>query len=1407
MPISQQRESLVPFGTFLVEPSSPRLAYRYESYPVSTLVIGLGRMGTQAAAHVRTMVRTSFTPEARQFVNYMVITQKTERARNIRDSFRDHCLILDAPDLLDAAKVEIQGVPSRLKREGIADVAEWWPKRKDNALFGEELHPADLRCYGRLLLYKHHKPLNQLIEAHVAELLQRSQSQGADGRRLVILLASLVDADGSSIVTDVARLVKSYLGTESETATEIVPLLFAHAGAVGHGTQSTHGEHRTEAQFMRAKASVYAAMMEIDALMSNPADYSFEMSTGNGERKVRSTQRPFTRILLTADHAPAVPPSNLLAEAAFSMMQVLKRQAQIASPVHYPSEKAEQFGSYTTFGATKVALPTARALELLGGQLAEKVLRAVAEQWSSPDFTAQGNLWAENLQNALNSDDLQASIAVQERIQELAEISEPDAVVELMRSRRLTQAQLALLFIERLQQEIEISGFDQFNNPIPLDSLQRRLAEAFEPQVAGVLQDVGTLPYRMIGQQGMTISAVTQFFNWMEPRLRLILKEKADLAEQLRQAWEAELVKLRRLGADASIARRVTGELRRDMVSFSRAQQTCVAFLVHATVSTAWEHVLDHLVNTMKALTEDARHLATQLSRLGDVQMRLEHLLWGDPHKRDVLPPAIAVHDRAWYEQIAGTLQSYMQAPPDRVTRLIPDLWKQWGQGKEMTREAFRAFMDDLAKVCTHFLDAKGKFPTLLEYLDANSDDRAAKDAQTLLASTLPEWMPETMDRQPRQPETEQIEWVRVGSTALRSPFYAGMLSPAWQAHRVPLPAPDASELCLIRLAHHVPAAALHDLAVDYREAYERVKRDNIPLHIDSRWEPNLPHLSRESSRERAARLLADTIGALGTRERSDTQANFSELLRRPAELLLRAFMPTMTDIQQYVRRLEPNLLSVFMPLPDYRLRIPPDPCLVIFVHHRPGGAAELVSNIIEAFGDQLVQRQTEMLDADAKQKKPLRFAIVVALRGSYDVREIREQLRRVSIDILWLDESRFKSVVYSPQPSEALRQIIIKDVGLEVVSPFHYDGPVKPSMFFGREREIQVILDKLGSNSVAIIGGRRIGKTSIMKRLEKLLNEPKMRSWACYLDCGLLPDPQLPQFQAYFFELLQRRLRKMGYHFQIQFQSAFDLTRLVDQLSQRVQRPLVFLLDEVDYLLENDQIEHREQLFRTFRSLSNENNCQFVFTGERHLQSSLINPKSCLYNFPHRHRLERLLWRDVQQLILEPLHDLDLWPENLVEEIYALSVGHPWVVQRICNEIIKLLNKHMPGSKFIDPRLVEVAVKQEEVRTQIITTFQGNISPLAHLITYVWPADRTEWTFEQISSSLTRMSVLGNLATERHLTAAIEELKLYHFLEDEGKRRYRLIPERFPALVDDAGDRDMKIRGYIDEMRGDVPT
>jgi len=51
--------------------------------------------------------------------------------------------------------------------------------------------------------------------------------------------------------------------------------------------------------------------------------------------------------------------------------------------------------------------------------------------------------------------------------------------------------------------------------------------------------------------------------------------------------------------------------------------------------------------------------------------------------------------------------------------------------------------------------------------------------------------------------------------------------------------------------------------------------------------------------------------------------------------------------------------------------------------------------------------------------------------------------------------------------------------------NPFICGGPVPPSHFIGREREVQIVFDQITSHalgSIAICGDRRIGKTSLLQ-------------------------------------------------------------------------------------------------------------------------------------------------------------------------------------------------------------------------------------------------------------------------------------------------------------------------------------
>src|SRR5438067_1010835 len=58
-------------------------------------------------------------------------------------------------------------------------------------------------------------------------------------------------------------------------------------------------------------------------------------------------------------------------------------------------------------------------------------------------------------------------------------------------------------------------------------------------------------------------------------------------------------------------------------------------------------------------------------------------------------------------------------------------------------------------------------------------------------------------------------------------------------------------------------------------------------------------------------------------------------------------------------------------------------------------------------------------------------------------------------------------------------------------VNPYNYNLPVEPAMFFGRHADIATLVTKLittPGDSIALVGGRRMGKTSMLEALRRTL-------------------------------------------------------------------------------------------------------------------------------------------------------------------------------------------------------------------------------------------------------------------------------------------------------------------------------
>jgi hypothetical protein len=142
------------------------------------------------------------------------------------------------------------------------------------------------------------------------------------------------------------------------------------------------------------------------------------------------------------------------------------------------------------------------------------------------------------------------------------------------------------------------------------------------------------------------------------------------------------------------------------------------------------------------------------------------------------------------------------------------------------------------------------------------------------------------------------------------------------------------------------------------------------------------------------------------------------------------------------------------------------------------------------------------------------RRALFILGCGDKELSTIREQLSSGATatvhayDIVCFSHQDLKRIVMSVSPCKDLRQVILSRVDLTRVSAYNPSGATSREMFFGREQELQRICDRVVSDNFVLIGGRRIGKTSILKQLE-CVRLPDAGFHAFYHECSFTPTQE----------------------------------------------------------------------------------------------------------------------------------------------------------------------------------------------------------------------------------------------------------------------------------------------------------
>ncbi|MBC7250304.1 MAG: orc1/cdc6 family replication initiation protein [Anaerolineae bacterium] len=480
-----------------------------------------------------------------------------------------------------------------------------------------------------------------------------------------------------------------------------------------------------------------------------------------------------------------------------------------------------------------------------------------------------------------------------------------------------------------------------------------------------------------------------------------------------------------------------------------------------------------------------------------------------------------------------------------------------------------------------------------------------------------------------------------------------------------------------------------------------------------------------------------------------------SEATFQPIAALLASQLCDMLGFTLLDARTYRNLHGYVVKAPALRLRVPPR-FPIIFLRKREFSPEDIDD----------IRSLMNILNMTSY------FALLIDLNdwpSQLDKRKNLKYLVRGAIhDLIVLDGSDLRQIIMARDHERRLIEIILSQVDLTVVSPYVTSGPVPENMFFGRDNELKTITRKVKDCSFALIGGRKIGKTSILAKVYRLLSETP-NYFPLYLDCQAVTDYDT------FFEAVNSM-----WEVELPSPSPDGFRRLITHLANEwTGGTIAILLDEVDALLSYDLLA-QEKLFRVFRALSQEQYCRFVFCGERILYARLHAPDSPLFNFCDTIHLSYLEQQAARRMILEPMQAMGITmadQETVVREIMDLASCHPNLVQYICQRLIIQINRR--GSRRITMADLEAVRTSSQFNEYFTEVTWGNASALEKLIS-VLIIDRTPVTLTDIETLLNQA---GLPVPRVDLEEAVGDLVLYSIIRKNGQY-YEFASQGFPHVI-----------------------
>ncbi len=272
-----------------------------------------------------------------------------------------------------------------------------------------------------------------------------------------------------------------------------------------------------------------------------------------------------------------------------------------------------------------------------------------------------------------------------------------------------------------------------------------------------------------------------------------------------------------------------------------------------------------------------------------------------------------------------------------------------------------------------------------------------------------------------------------------------------------------------------------------------------------------------------------------------------------------------------------------------------------------------------------------------------------------------------------------------------------------ERFNPYIAGAPVlNEQMFYGREGLLRQILNTLHNNSLMIYGERRIGKTSFLHRLNNalpLIDDPDYEFIPALVD---LQGVREGEFFATLEHEIAAALEPRGIALEpppspLEARKFISRLRLyINALKDQCQKKpkLVLLLDEVDVM--NGFAEQTNQQLRSVFMKGFAEHIVAVMAGIN-IKKQWTSEGSPWYNFFEQIELKPFPRNHADALITQPVRGVYHYAGEAVELIMDLTGGKPYLIQKIClNLISHILSENRRKITTDDVKYVYREIKPE---------------------------------------------------------------------------------------------------------------